>query len=220
MSKIIVSLSGGIDSATALVQAKKTGAQVEAIGFNYGSKHNQYENRAAEEIAKHCSVPFHLIDLSSVGALLKSDLLRSGGAIPEGHYEVESMKGTVVPARNMIFISILAGIADSRKASQVWLGIHAGDHHIYPDCRPGFFYRMADTVRVATEGRVELVAPYLFHSKGRVVARGLELGVPYNLTRTCYKDQPIACGKCGACWERLEAFAQNKTVDPLQYEGN
>ena len=217
MSKVIVSLSGGIDSATALALAKED-RDVDAIGFSYGSKHNPYENKAARDIANHYSVPFNLIDLSSVGALLKSDLLKSGGVIPEGHYEAESMKSTVVPARNMIFISALAGIADCRGASEVWLGIHSGDHHIYPDCRPGFFYRMQDAVRVATEGRVELAAPFLFKGKGKVVEQGWAIGVPYNLTRTCYKDQPVACGKCGSCQERLEAFAENGMVDPLEYE--
>jgi 7-cyano-7-deazaguanine synthase len=214
----VVSLSGGIDSATVLAHVLQKETEVRAIGFAYGSKHNEYENKAARAVAEFYGVPFDLVDLSAIGALLKSDLLKSGGNIPEGHYEAESMKATVVPARNMIFASVLAGVAESCGAREVWLGVHAGDHHIYPDCRPDFFFAMWLAVLRGTDKKVSLRAPYLQLTKGEVVFRGLALGVPYNLTRTCYKDQSVACGRCGSCQERLEAFAENKVEDPLQYE--
>lgn len=216
--KAIVSLSGGMDSTTVLAQAIEEGRDVLAFGFCYGSKHNQYENKAARDVADHYSVPFELIDFTDIASHFKSDLLKSGGSIPEGHYEQDNMSKTVVPARNIIFASVLAGIAWSRDASEIWLGIHQGDHAIYPDCRPGFFHAMNVAVQEGTDYRVGLVAPFLSGSKTTIIKRGLEIGVPYAFTRTCYKDQPVACGKCGACVERREAFANNGVTDPVDYE--
>ena len=216
--KAIVSLSGGMDSAIVLAEAISEGLKVDAIGFCYGSKHNQYENEAARKIAAHYEVPFDLIDLSAVTSHFESDILLSGGDIPEGHYEDASMSKTVVPGRNIIFASILAGIAWTRKAGEIWLGIHSGDHAIYPDCRPEFFDYMCSAIRTGTDGRVMLRAPFLDGDKGWILSEGLELKVPYQHTRTCYKNQPVACGKCGACVERLEAFEMNHVKDPVQYE--
>ncbi|MFA7122204.1 MAG: 7-cyano-7-deazaguanine synthase QueC [Bacilli bacterium] len=213
--KAIISLSGGMDSAVVLAEALAAERQVEAVGFFYGSHHNSYENKAAEAVAKHYGVPFRLIDLSGVMAGFKSNLL--DGEVPEGHYEDASMSKTVVPGRNIIFASILAGLAWSREAGEVWLGIHSGDHAIYPDCRPGFFWAMKRAVEEGADGRVTLVAPFLMNSKGHIVRRGLELGVPFGLTRTCYKPQQKPCGKCGSCTERLEAFASNGVEDPVEY---
>lgn len=216
--KAVVALSGGMDSATVLAKALDAGRQVEAVSFRYGSKHNDYENRAAEAIAHYYKVPFDLVSFISLGRRLTSDLLKSGGDIPEGHYEDQTMKRTVVPCRNLVFISALSGIAWSRGAGEVWLGIHAGDHAIYPDCRPDFFKAMRQAVELGTANRVELVAPFLHVDKGGILKVGLPLGVPYHLTRTCYKDQQLACGKCGACQERIEAFGVNAAIDPIAYE--
>jgi len=216
MMKAIVSLSGGMDSATVLAEAMSRGLQVQGVGFFYGSHHNPYENKAAGDLARHYDIPFRLVDLSPVMREFQSNLI--SGEVPEGHYADETMSKTVVPARNIIFASLLAGIAWSEGASQVWLGIHAGDHAIYPDCRPEFFHAMRDAVRQGTDGRVVLMAPFLLVDKGAIVKRGLELGVPYRLTRTCYKPQLVACGKCGACVERQEAFANNGMKDPVEYE--
>ena len=216
--KALISLSGGLDSATVLARSLSLGRETFCIGFNYGSKHNVYENKCAKHLAAHYGVPFELIDLTSVFESFNSNLLKGGGDIPDGHYEDKSMALTVVPGRNMIFSSILAARADSLGIDYVTLGIHAGDHAIYPDCRPDFFNAMADAVEFATDGKVELLAPYLKYTKEKIIRKGLELDVPYRLTRTCYKEQEIACGKCGSCRERLEAFNLNKAIDPLQYE--
>jgi len=220
MVKALISLSGGMDSVTVLAEAiHQLGREnVECVGFRYGSKHNQYENEAARKVAEHYGVPFGLIDFSSVAGELKSNLLKTGGEIPEGHYEAKSMSQTVVPGRNLIFISILTGVAWSREIDQIWLGPHQGDHEIYGDCRPIFFHAMNAAVVAGSEERVELVAPYLHGDKVTILKRGLELGVPYYLTRTCYKDQPIACGKCGACQERQAGFLANGVEDPVEYE--
>src|SRR5260370_13226971 len=138
MRKVILSLSGGMDSATLLGKCVAEGNEIETVGFTYGSKHNRYENKAALLLAEHYRVPFTLLDLSTITCHFKSVLLLGQGDIPEGHYEKASMSQTVVPSRNMIFLSILTLLAESWGCEHVWIGVHAGDHHIYPDCRPAF----------------------------------------------------------------------------------
>lgn len=215
----IVSLSGGMDSATVLAEAlSHKQNEVIAVSFSYGSKHNFFENAKARSLAKHYQVHHHYIELDEAMRNFKSNLLASGGEIPEGHYADETMKLTVVPARNMIFISFLVGLAESFQADSVWLGIHAGDHHIYPDCRPDFFESMNHTVKLVTEDRVHLEAPFLYADKTKILTRGFQLGVPYQMTRTCYKQQELACGRCGSCRERLEAFENIGRKDPVEYE--
>lgn len=216
--KAVVSLSGGMDSSTVLAECIAQGREVvQAVGFYYGSKHNPYENEAAERIANHFHVPFELMDISNIMEKFTSNLLLTGGDIPEGHYHEANMTQTVVPGRNLIFISILMGLAWSKEAEEVWLGIHSGDHFIYPDCRENFFEAMNIAVFTGSDGKVLLKAPFMRGNKTTIIKRGLELGVPYGMTRTCYKDQEIACGRCGSCQERLEAMKDNGIEDPLEY---
>lgn len=216
----LVSLSGGIDSTVTLAHAMKQGGEVIGVRFMYPSKHNYFECKASEQIAEFYGVKLLTVDLTTVfhQALFKSNLLRGQGEIPEGHYEDKSMSQTVVPCRNMIFISVLAGIAKSQGCMYAYLGVHSGDHAIYPDCRPDFIEDMSKAVAGATENDVILQAPFLFRSKEEIVRKGNEFMVPFHLTRTCYKNQRIACGKCGSCIERLEAFGKNGIVDPIEYE--
>lgn len=220
--RAIVSLSGGMDSVTVLAEAVHNLGRENVFGvcFNYGSKHNKWENMAAFDVANHYKVPCRLVDFKSAMEGIQSNLLLDGGAIPEGHYQEETMRQTVVPGRNLIFISLLMGVAWSRGAKQVWLGIHAGDHFIYPDCRPTFFHAMNAAVNAGSDEKVELVAPFLHGTKTTIIKRGLELQVPYHLTRTCYKDSAVSCGVCGACQERREAFAANGITDPITYLDN
>jgi 7-cyano-7-deazaguanine synthase len=221
MGKIIISLSGGIDSTVLLAHCLNRGEDPLCCSFNYGSKHNKYENEAARRIAVYYKVPFNIIDLSDlVGTHFKSDLLKTGGDIPEGHYEDISMERTVVPSRNIIFISILSGIAWSHNISKVGLGIHAGDHAIYPDCRTEFLKAMDSALYLGTGKKVELYAPFVNIRKDEVVKIGIELNVPFELTRSCYKQQEISCGKCGTCVERMESFQLNGLNDPIIYEEN
>lgn len=202
------------------------GHSVYPVIFTYGSKHNQYENKAAFAITQYylekgaaIQQPIH-IDLTSAFSALKSDLLLSGGNIPEGHYQAENMRKTVVPGRNTIFIAFMLGIAESCGANAIALGVHSGDHHIYPDCRVGYIMAMDEAVHHASDGAIRISTPFLQDTKTTILEKGFKLSipVPYHLTRTCYKDQPISCGKCGSCQERLEGFANINKKDPIQYE--
>lgn len=215
---VLLSLSGGADSATLLGLLKSQGYEITAASFNYGSKHNKYENLAARSVADFYNVKLIEMDMTPVFQHFKSDLLLSGNAIPEGDYDAPSMAATVVPSRNMIFISFLTGLAESLDISHIAIGAHAGDHHIYPDCRPVFMEAMQKAINCATEDKVRLLAPLLYSNKAAIIKLGLRLKVPYALTRTCYKDQLFSCGVCGSCNERLEAFKLNGKMDPIQYE--
>jgi len=221
MNGLLISLSGGLDSAVLL--GYEVGSDqprwdsIQTVSFHYGSKHNRYEQEAAEKIARHYKVSWQAISLTNVFSNFKSNLLLNGGDIPEGHYTDQSMKLTVVPARNLIFLSVLAGLADSLGLDTIAIATHSGDHHIYPDCRPEFIDVMSQTILKATEGRVSLQAPFSHKTKADLVRLGEDINVPFHLTRTCYKAQPIACGKCGSCVERLEAFRLNGMKDPIPY---
>lgn len=217
-NKAVMALSGGMDSAALLFHMLDRGYAVTCVNFYYGSKHNKYERECARLVAEHAKVQLIEMDISNVMDHMVSDLLLSGGEIPEGHYEDANMKRTVVPGRNTIFASIMSGIAWSKGASVIALGVHAGDHAIYPDCRKEYIDALNMTIQRGTDDAVAVIAPFVHATKGDIVRAGLKLGVPFELTRTCYKDQPISCGRCGSCTERLEAFANNGETDPIPYE--
>ncbi len=219
--KIVTALSGGLDSTTLLAHLLYKGFEVIPVQFIYGSKHNKYELLAMERIAYHYKLPpVMTLNLEQAFRTIKSDLLLTGRDIPEGHYNDETMSRTVVPGRNSIFISFMTGIAESIQAYGVAIGTHLGDHHIYPDCRPEYILAMNEAMKKASDGKVEVMAPFQLLDKGGIVKKGTSLHVPYEITRTCYKDQPIACGQCGSCRERLEAFKANGIPDPIKYESN
>jgi len=224
--EIVIALSGGLDSATLLHSYLSNGLSVFPVWFSYGSKHNAYECQSHSNLMRYFLKQFPerlhdglCIDLQKPMRTFQSSLMaNSSEDIPEGHYQEESMRSTVVPGRNLIFASFLAGIAESIKASTIALGVHSGDHHIYPDCRPEFIHALAETIKASTNGSVLVETPYLNYTKADIVAIGIALETPYEFTRTCYKAQRYACGKCGACTERLEAFALNNCKDPIKYE--
>jgi len=213
----IVSLSGGIDSTTLLGLLLHEEKEVLPVSFNYPSKHNKHELWAARKIVEHYDLldRWFVFDLTSVFRGFTSNLLNDQGEIPEGHYTDPSMKRTVVPGRNLIFLSILSGLAESREIEEVVIGIHSGDHPIYPDCRPVFFESALQTVFHSSDGRVCLRAPFLWYDKADILSDAIHLlDIPLHLTRTCYKDQPNPCGKCGSCVERAEAFRKVRIPDP------
>jgi 7-cyano-7-deazaguanine synthase len=221
--KIVIGLSGGMDSTTMLGILLNKGYEVHACSFVYGSKHNQYERKAVEKIItfyqeKGFRIIWHFIDLSEAFLDFNSSLLLTGDDIPEGHYEEESMRKTVVPGRNMIFGSIMAGLAESVGADEIALGVHQGDHHIYPDCRKEFIKAFDSAVYLSSGGKVTVITPLIDENKTSILEIGIPISVPYYLTRTCYKDQELSCGKCGSCQERIEAFKNLNLIDPIQYE--
>lgn len=219
-NKAVVILSGGMDSAVVLAYAVATfGAEnVETLTFNYGSKHNAEENRRAKKLAKHYRVPNTLVRMPFVNQLFASDLLKSGGEIPEGHYADESMKRTVVPFRNGIMLAIAAGFCESREAKHLLLGAHAGDHAIYPDCRREWTDAMAEAIRLGGYLGVSLLAPFVHITKTDLCRLGGKLRVPFQKTYSCYKGGKLHCGKCGTCTERMEAFRDSGVADPTRYE--
>ncbi|HAD47773.1 MAG: 7-cyano-7-deazaguanine synthase QueC [Idiomarina sp.] len=215
--KVVVIYSGGMDSFTVLNKALQQGHDVSALSFNYGQRHVK-ELDVAATVCKSLEIPHKIVDITAINSLLAGSSLTDDIDIPEGHYEQESMKSTVVPNRNMILLSLAIGYAVSENAQAVYYGAHSGDHAIYPDCRPEFVRQMNVVSKLANYEPVEVVAPYLDVDKNAILADGLKMGLDYSNTWTCYNGRDKACGKCGACIERLEAFAANKQSDPLSYE--
>lgn len=214
----VVLLSGGIDSTTAFYLTQKEHRVVLALSFDYGSKHNAQELRFARYHAEKCGVHHEIVDLDFIRRAFKSDLLQSGGAIPQGHYAEDNMKSTVVPFRNGIMLAIAAGYAESVGAKGIVIAAHSGDHAIYPDCRPGFIRSMGEAIAAGTYEDIQILCPFLNQNKGDIVRAGAELGVDYSQTWSCYCGEDLHCGKCGTCVERREAFAQAGIPDPTRYQ--
>jgi len=215
--KTVVLLSGGMDSAAALYEARATHAVVGALSFDYGSKHNHKEIPCAAWHCRKLEIPHQTIALDFVPALFQSVLLKSGGLIPDGHYAEDTMKQTVVPFRNGIMLSIATGYAESIGAEGLIIAAHAGDHAIYPDCRENFMQAMGDAMRLGTYAGITLLRPFIKFTKAQIAARGHELGVDFSQTWSCYKGGEIHCGACGTCVERREAFINAGVPDPTSY---
>jgi 7-cyano-7-deazaguanine synthase len=216
-AKVVVIYSGGMDSYTVLNKAMQQGYEVHAVSFNYGQRHSK-ELLFAKKVCEQHKIEHKIVDISSINQLIGGSALTDDIAVPEGHYEEESMKTTVVPNRNMIMLSMAVGYAVSIEAEAVYFGAHSGDHAIYPDCRTEFVDAMNDVCKIANYQAVEVRAPYLAASKIDILRDGLAMNLDYADTWTCYNGQEQACGRCGACQERLEAFAENNTVDPIAYQ--
>ena len=211
--KALLVYSGGLDSTTLLYEYKDSIAL--AVTFDYGSKHNAREIACARENCKRLGIRHLVIPLGFIGQYFKSDLLLSGGEIPEGNYAEENMKSTVVPFRNGIMLSVAAGLAESYGLDTVLLANHSGDHAIYPDCRPAFVEAMDAAVRAGTYEGIRVVSPYCDITKRDIALRGKAIGLDYSHTYSCYKGGEKHCGKCGTCTERREAL---EGFDPTEYE--
>lgn len=217
-AKAVVIYSGGMDSYTLLNRVRQQeGLTPLALTFNYGQRHVR-EIEVAAAVCRQLGVHHQVIDLRAILPLLSGSSLTDDLPIPEGHYEDDSMRSTVVPNRNMILLSLAIGYAVSQGASRVFYGAHGGDHAIYPDCRPEFVARMNDVAAVANYEAVAIEAPYLHWNKAQILGDGLTMGLDYSQSWTCYNGRAKACGKCGSCVERLEAFASHGLSDPLPYE--
>jgi 7-cyano-7-deazaguanine synthase len=201
----LILFSGGLDSTTLLYENLHR-VKV-ALSFNYGSKHNTREITHAAAICSAKSITHQVIDLEFIAKHFVSDLLQSGGAVPDGHYAEESMKRTVVPFRNGIMLSIAAGLAESLELRTILIANHFGDHAIYPDCRATFIDPMSEAIYQGSGAAVSVEAPYTNIDKRQIALRGRELGIDYRVTWSCYKGLEVHCGTCGTCVERKEALA-------------
>ncbi len=209
----LIIVSGGMDSVTMLHEYKERIAL--ALTFDYKSKHAAREIACAAEHCKLLNIPHIVMDLDFFNRYFKSDLLENGGEIPEGHYEDDNMKSTVVPFRNGIMLSIAAGVAESNGLKQILMANHFGDHAIYPDCRKSFINPMREAIKEGTYDQIEVFAPYTDITKRDIALIGKELGIDYATTYSCYKGNEKHCGKCGTCVERKEAL---EGFDPTDYE--
>lgn len=217
---VVVIYSGGMDSFTLLHKARADGLNVHAISFNYGQRHVR-ELDCAQEVCQQLGVRHKIIDIRAMSDVMAGSALTSETInVPEGDYQEDSMKSTVVPNRNMILLALATGYAVTVDASAVWFGAHGGDHAIYPDCRPEFVEKMDAVCKVANYQPVAVEAPFMRFTKADILALGLQLNLDYSHTWTCYNGRNKACGRCSSCVERLQAFAEHQQQDPIAYEAH
>jgi 7-cyano-7-deazaguanine synthase len=222
----VLILSGGMDSTTLLWQLLSEDYNVHALTINYGQRH-VIEIDAARNVVQKAEQVARPLGLGVSWKLLELDAIQSilGGSsqtdprieVPKGHYADKSMKLTVVPNRNMIMLSLAAAYSISLNCYSIAYGAHAGDHAIYPDCRPEFIREIRAVLNTCHYDKIELYTPFMNKSKDDILRIGISLKVPFGLTRTCYTGHKLACGKCGSCTERLEAFELNGMEDPIGY---
>ena len=216
MKDSVIVVSGGMDSVTLLYEKKDEIAL--GISFDYGSNHNHNELPLAALHCQRLGIAHVVIPLGFMHQYFKSSLLESGESIPDGSYDEENMKSTVVPFRNGVMLAVAAGIAESNGLTKVLIANHGGDHTIYPDCRPEFIAAMDAAVEAGTFARVRVVAPYTNISKADIARRGRALGIDYAETWSCYKGGDVHCGTCGTCVERKEALREAGITDNTKYE--
>lgn len=209
-------LSGGMDSTSMLYEYRDEIAL--AVTFQYGSNHNRREAECARYNCGRLGIEWLEIPLGFIGRYFDSSLLSGADAIPEGNYTDQSMRSTVVPFRNGIMLAIAAGLAESRGLQRVMIANHAGDHAIYPDCRPTFVGAMDSAIAAGTYDGIRLYAPYTSLTKSQIAARGAASGLDFAHTYSCYKGGERHCGRCGTCVERREAFLLAGLPDPTLYE--
>lgn len=215
-------VSGGVDSTVLAHHLLDEGWALRLVSFDYGQRHRVELDRA-RGLGALLGAPHTVVDLSAAVSLLAGSALTDAAVdVPDGHYTDESMRSTVVPNRNAIFLAFGVADAVSSGASAVALGVHAGDHPVYPDCRPAFVDAAQHIARVGNEGFLtpdfRVLAPFVEWSKADIVCRGSELGVDFTQTWSCYRGGVRHCGTCGTCVERREAFALAGVDDPTEYE--
>lgn len=239
MKPAVLALSGGMDSSSLLLHLLSQGYTVTALGFNYGQKHVVELDRAKKLVKylqkKGLPVTHQIIELKGLQPLLNSSLVSGGADVPEGHYEQENMKDTVVPNRNKIFSSIIQAVALSiatktKERVEIALGVHAGDHSVYPDCRQEFRDADMEAFKVGNwdSHLVGIETPYLYNNKFDILKDGLnsckilklDFDQIYKRTNTSYKPYPSGNSdyKSAASVERIEAFIKLGRKDPVQYE--
>lgn len=216
MKDALIVLSGGMDSVTMLYEYADTIDL--AVNFFYGSNHNERERQCARLHCRRLGIELVEIDLSFIGEYFHSSLLEGADAIPDGEYDFDNMKSTVVPFRNGIMLAAAAGLAESRGLKAVMIANHSGDHALYPDCRDAFVKAMGNAIAEGTYDHLTLRAPYTTLDKAEIARHGKALGLDYSLTYSCYKGGEHHCGVCGTCQERRLALQAAGIADTTIYD--
>ena len=224
--KAVVLVSGGLDSATVLAIARDTGFELHAISFDYGQRH-RFELQSARQVCDANEVASH-VEFPIDTSIFRGSALTNDIEVPHGRSESEMSDGipvTYVPARNLIFLSVAMGLAESIEACDLFIGVNAVDYSGYPDCRPEFVSAFESTANLATKAGVEgqritIHAPLIDLTKAEIISKGIELGVDYGLTHSCYSPSPegISCGVCDSCQLRLTGFEEAGATDPIPYQ--
>lgn len=216
--RTIIVFSGGLDSTTLMYHVRSMGADVKALTVNYNQRHSK-EIEYAKKLCNSLDIEHRIIDLSGLQGVLGGNALTSRQAnVPEGEYQEETIRVTTVPNRNMILLSVAIAWASDARYDSVAFGAHAGVHTNYPDCEERFSQAMDAAARVCDWEPISVLSPFVNWNKGDIVKRGIELGVPFERTWSCYNGRELHCGKCSTCMDRLEAFRQAGIPDPVKYE--
>jgi 7-cyano-7-deazaguanine synthase len=216
----VLLLSGGLDSSVLLAKLVLEGVDTSALSILYGQKHKR-EIEASQKLAEYYGVPHRVLEVPQLASLFEGNALTSDKIpVPDGHYAEESMKQTVVPNRNMLFLALAGAWALSLKKEAVAYAAHSGDHSIYPDCRPEFIESMAQSFQLCDWEKLELFTPFSKISKTEIVTLGRSMNVPFEMTWSCYKGRDFHCAKCGTCVERQEAFLRAGVIDPTLYDSD
>ena len=219
--KAVVLFSGGLDSTTVLVYALKQGYDVYPLTFSYGQRHAIEIKQSERTLEKYGLLNRQTIFSIDLTPFVNCSLINKNLEVPE--FAENRIPSTYVPSRNLIFLSVASGFAETLGAEKIFIGVNSVDYSGYPDCRPEFVEAFNKTIAVGTkqgvESGIEVVAPILNMSKKEIVELGMSLGVDYSLTHSCYNPTPdgLSCGVCDSCRLRLEGFRQAGVEDPLQY---
>ncbi len=205
--------SGGMDS-TCLLYKYKSEISL-AVTFTYGARQDEAQTACAQYNCNKLGIKHLIIPIEFIGQYFQSSILKGGADIPHQDYDAENMKSTVVPFRNGIMLAIAAGLAESHGLDTVLIANHAGDHAIYPDCRPGFIDAMEKAIGAGTYENIKLLSPFCNMSKREIALEGKAFGVPFEHTYSCYEGREHHCGDCATCRERKEAL---DGFDPTVYE--
>ncbi len=227
MKKAVVLLSGGLDSTTTLAYALSKGYEVIPLTVRYGQRHSR-ELESARAVAAHYGIEHHTIVDLDLSILRTSALTSKDVPVPMRRSTEEighDIPVTYVPARNLILLSIAAGLCESEGGETIFIGANAIDYSGYPDCRPDFFRAFEEVLKKGTKSGVEgkpitIQAPIISKTKAEIVKLGKELNAPLHLTWSCYQGGDRACGKCDSCLLRLKGFDEAGFTDPISYEGN
>jgi len=217
--QVIVVYSGGLDSTTLLYHLKAAGSELRALSVNYGQRHLVRELSAASTITSLLGIEHRTVDLRSLVGLLGSNSLTDHTvSVPAGEYSPTTIAVTAVPNRNMVLLSVAIAWAVSLRFEAVAFGAHGGEYTTYPDCQPAFAAAMDRAARVCHDTPIQVLAPFVLLDKARIVRRGAELGVPFDMTWSCYNGGEKHCGKCGTCIDRRSGFVKAGVTDPTIYE--